>query len=112
MPPLKSLSSFTADGCLVVADQGGVSLGTAFSAGHGSWSHAGGRSFDWTSVELLYSAADGSLIGYLKVSGRYTVNETGNAYTANSWRRYRIRMEMFYSRLTEPTPEIVFKSSH
>src|SRR6185369_13695584 len=23
MPPLKSLSSFTADGCLVVADQGG-----------------------------------------------------------------------------------------
>jgi len=81
MPPLKSMSSFTADGCLVVADQGAVGAGVAFSPGHGSWSHAGGRSFDWTSVELLYSTIDGTLIGYLKVSGRYTVNESGNAYT-------------------------------
>ena len=81
MPPLKSLVTFNADGTVLVADQGAVGSATAFSAGHGSWSHAGGRSFNWTTVELLYATADGSLIGYLKVSGRYTVDETGNAYT-------------------------------
>jgi hypothetical protein len=81
MLPLRSLSSFTADGCLIVADQGAVNSEVSFSAGHGSWSHAGGRTFDWTSVELLYSTGDGSMVRYLRVSGRYTVNETGNAYT-------------------------------
>ena len=81
MPPLKSMSTFSADGALLVADQGAVADGTAFSAGHGAWSHVRGRTFDWTSLELLYATADGTLIGYLKVSGRYTVDETGNAYT-------------------------------
>ena len=81
MPPLKSLNTYTGDGAVIVADQGAVGPEVAFSAGHGSWSHAGGRSFDWTTVELIYSTEDGSLIGYLKVSGRYTVDETGNAYT-------------------------------
>jgi len=83
MPPLKSLVTFGADGNVLVADQGAVGSGSAFSAGHGSWSQAGGRTFDWTTVELLYSTTDGSLIGYLKVSGRYTVGETGNSYTGH-----------------------------
>ena len=81
MPALKSMSSFTSDGCLVVGDQGAVSEGSAFSPGHGSWSHVRGRTFDWTSLELIYATADGTLIGYLKVKGRYTVDDTGNGYT-------------------------------
>ena len=97
MPPLKSLVTFNADGSVLVADQGAVGSATAFSAGHGSWSHAGGRSFDWTTVELLYATADGSLIGYLKVSGRYTVNETGNAYTGQ-----------FLATISDPDGNVLF----
>jgi hypothetical protein len=81
MPPVKSLSTYTSDGSLLVSDQGAVAGGTAFSGGHGSWAHVRGRTFDWTSVEIIYSTEDGSLIGYLKVKGRYTVDDTGNAYT-------------------------------
>ena len=81
MPPIKSLSTYTSDGGLIVGDQGAVTEGSAFSPGHGSWTHVRGRTFDWSAVELLYSTADGTLIGYLKVKGRYTVDETGNAYT-------------------------------
>ena len=80
MPALKSLVTFNGDGTVLVADQGAVGATTAFSAGHGSWSHADGRSFDWTTVELLYATADGTLIGYLKVSGRYTVSDNSSTY--------------------------------
>lgn len=80
MPPLRSLVTFAADGNVLVADQGAVGPASAFSAGHGTWVHSGGRSFEWTTVELIYSTTDGELIGYLKVSGRYSVNESGNSY--------------------------------
>jgi hypothetical protein len=97
MPPLKSLSTFGADGSLVVADQGAVTEETAFTPGHGSWIHEYGRTFSWTSVEIIYSHTDGSLIGYLKVSGRYTVDGTGNAYTGH-----------FHATILDPDGNIVF----
>jgi hypothetical protein len=81
-PPLKSLVTFSADGTLIVADQGNVntSAGTVFSAGHGSWVAQGEHTFSWTVVELI-SDLSGNLLGTLKVRGTYTVDETGNAYT-------------------------------
>ena len=97
MPPLKSLSTYTSDGGLIVGDQGAVAEGSAFSPGHGSWSHVRGRTFDWTSLELIYSTADGTLIGYLKVKGRYTVDETGNAYTGE-----------FLANVTDPDGNVLF----
>jgi len=80
-PPLKSLVTFSADGTLMVADQGNVntSAGTVFSAGHGSWVAQGERTFSWTVVELI-SDLNGNLMGTLKVRGTYTVDEAGNAY--------------------------------
>ena len=82
MPPLKSLVTFSADGTMTVADQGNVNLGAAqlFSAGHGAWSAQGDHTFNWTVVEL-FSDLSGNQIGTLKVRGRYTVDESGNAYS-------------------------------
>ena len=81
-PPLKSLVTFSADGTMTVADQGNVnnSAGIVFSAGHGSWIAQGERTFSWTVVELI-SDLNGNLMGTLKVSGTYAVDETGNAYS-------------------------------
>ena len=97
MPPLKSLSTYTSDGGLIVGDQGAVAEGSAFSPGHGSWTHVRGRTFDWTSLELIYSTADGTLIGYLKVKGRYTVNDAGNGYTGE-----------FLAKVTDPDGNVLF----
>ena len=80
-PPLKSLVTFSEDGNMLVADQGAVTAEVVFSAGHGSWIHQRGRIFAWSQVEIIYDATDGSLVGYLKVNGVYTVDETGNGYT-------------------------------
>jgi len=96
-PPIKSLSTFSADGSLIVGDQGAVTGETAFTPGHGAWVHEYGRTFSWTSVEIIYSHADGSLIGYLKVSGRYTVDGTGNAYTGN-----------FHADILDPDGNVLF----
>jgi len=84
-PPLKSLSTFTADGGLVVADQGNVTTepperAAVFSAGHGAWVHLRGRTFAWTILELI-SDFNGNLSGILKVRGQYTVNKSGNSYS-------------------------------
>lgn len=81
-PPLKSLVTFAADGTTTVADQGNVNTlsGQLFSAGHGSWEAQGGRTFTWTILELI-SDLSGNQIGTLKVRGRYTVDQSGNAYT-------------------------------
>ncbi len=84
-PPLKSLSTFTADGGLVVADQGNVTTepperAAVFSAGHGAWVHLRGRTFAWTVLELI-SDFNGNLSGILKVRGQYTVNKSGNSYS-------------------------------
>jgi hypothetical protein len=81
-PPLKSLSTMTADGGFVVADQGSVTTEppTVFSAAHGAWVHLGGRTFAWTVLELI-SDLSGNLLATLKVRGQYIVNESGNSYT-------------------------------
>ena len=82
MPPLKSLVTFSADGTLTVADQGNVNLGAGqlFSAGHGAWSAKGDGTFSWITLELI-SDLNGNLVGTLKVTGTYTVDASGNAYT-------------------------------
>jgi hypothetical protein len=81
-PPLKSLVTFGDDGAVLVMDQGHVNVaaGQVFSAGHGRWVARGNRSFGWTIVELI-SDLNGNLMGTLKVSGTYTVDESGNNYT-------------------------------
>jgi hypothetical protein len=83
-PSFKSLNTFTADGGLIVADQGNVNLGanTLYSAGHGSWVALEGRTVAWTILELV-ADLNGNPMGLLKVSGRYTVDESGNSYSGN-----------------------------
>ena len=97
MPAIKSLVTFGGDGSLLVGDQGAVTEETAFTPGHGSWIHEYGRTFSWTSVEIIYSHADGSLIGYLKVSGRYTVDGTGSTYVGN-----------FHADILDPDGNVLF----
>ena len=78
--PLKSLVTFLDDGNMLVADQGAVSDAVVFTAGHGLWTHLRERTFAWSQVEIIYDPATGGLMGYLKVSGVYTVGMTGNDY--------------------------------
>jgi hypothetical protein len=82
MPPLKSLVNFSADGTVMVADQGNVNLaaGQLFSAGTGAWIAQGEGTFSWTVVELI-SDLNGNLQGTLKVRGTYTVDASGNNYS-------------------------------
>ena len=81
-PPFQSLGTFTADGSLVVADQGNVTLEPpiVFSPGHGAWVHLEGRTFAWTVLELV-SDLYGNRLGTLKIRGQYTINEAGDEYT-------------------------------
>ncbi|MGH9873257.1 MAG: hypothetical protein ACRD9S_12450 [Pyrinomonadaceae bacterium] len=83
-PSFKSLSTFTADGGLTVADQGNVNLATdtLYSAGHGSWVNLEGSTIAWTVLELV-SDLNGNPMGVLKVSGEYTVDESGDSYTGH-----------------------------
>lgn len=96
-PPLKSLVTFSEDGNMLVADQGAVTAEVVFSTGHGSWIHQRGRTFAWSQVEIIYDPTDGSLMGYLKVNGVYTVNETGNGYTGE-----------FHAAITAPDGTVLF----
>ena len=97
MPPLKSLSTFTADGGLVVADQGAVTTESVFTPGHGAWNFISGRTFAWTSVEMIYDPATGELIGYLKVNGEYTTNIAASSYTGH-----------FFATVSDPDGNVLF----
>lgn len=97
MPPVKSMSTFTADGGLIVADQGAVTAETIFSPGHGAWNHVSGRTFAWTSLELIYDPATGELRGYLKVSGEYTTNIAATSYTGS-----------FFATISDPDGNVLF----
>jgi hypothetical protein len=85
-PPLKSLVVFHDDQTLVVSDQGSVTTEppSVYSSGAGSWKHLHGRTFAYTQLELISDLA-GNLVGYLDVRGVYTVSESGNEYTGNSF---------------------------
>ena len=98
MPPLKSLTIFSADGTVTVADQGNVNLaaGQLFSVGTGSWVAQGDRTFAWTVVELI-SDLNGNLMGTLKVRGVYTVDEPGNSYTG-----------VFYAEVRDTSGNLLF----
>ena len=84
-PPLKSLGSFHADHTMVCSDQGAVTTEppSVFTSCHGAWTHLEGRQFAYTSFELI-SDLGGSLVGYLKVRGIYTVSQSGNDYAGTS----------------------------
>ena len=84
-PPLKSLGSFHADHTMVCSDQGAVTTEppSVFTSCHGVWTHLEGRRFAYTSFELI-SDLGGTLVGYLKVRGIYTVSQSGNDYTGTS----------------------------
>jgi hypothetical protein len=85
-PPLKSLGTFHDDGTFQCSDQGSVTVDppTIFTGCHGAWKHLEGRTFAYTSVELI-SDLSGNLVGYLKVSGVYTVSDSGNEYAGTSF---------------------------
>ena len=85
-PPLKSLGTFHDDGTFQCSDQGSVTLDqpAIFTSCHGAWKHLEQRTFAYTSVELI-SDLSGNLVGYLKVSGVYTVAASGNEYDGTSF---------------------------
>jgi hypothetical protein len=84
-PTLKSLATFHGDGTMVASDQGSVTTEppTAFSSGHGVWTHREKRTFAYNILYLI-SDLSGNLVGYLKVQGVYTVSQSGNEYTGTS----------------------------
>ena len=84
-PPLKSLGSFHEDHTMVCSDQGAVTTEppSVFTSCHGAWAHLEKRTFAYTSFELI-SDLGGSLVGYLKVRGIYTVSQSGNDYAGTS----------------------------
>ena len=84
-PPLKSLGTFQDDGTMICSDQGAISTEppSVFTSCHGAWAHLEQRKFAYTSYELI-SDFGGTLVGYLKVRGVYTVSRTGNEYTGTS----------------------------
>jgi hypothetical protein len=96
-PPLKSMSTFTADGGLTVADQGSVAADVVFTPGHGAWKYLSDGTFAWTVLEIIYDPVTGSLIGYLKVNGEYTVDESGNAYSGQ-----------FLAEISDPGGDVLF----
>ena len=57
---------------------------SVFSSCHGAWTHLEKRTFAYTGLELI-SDLSGNLVGYLKVRGIYTVSQSGNEYTGNSF---------------------------
>lgn len=84
--PLKSLSSFHADGTITCSDQGSVTLEPAsvFTSCHGAWRHLEKGRFAYTAFELI-SDLSGNHVGFLKVRGIYIVSPTGNDYTGNTF---------------------------
>ncbi len=84
-PPLKSLSTFHDDGTMVCSDQGAVTTDppAVFTSCHGAWTHQTQRQFGYTAMELT-SDLTGTLVGYLKVRGTYTVSESGNEYSGTT----------------------------
>ena len=70
---------------MVCSDQGAVTTEppSVFTSCHGVWTHLEERRFAYTSLELI-SDLGGSLVGYLKVRGIYTVSRSGNDYTGTS----------------------------
>ena len=85
-PPLKSLVNFHGDETMATSDAGSVTTDppSVFSSGQGAWAHQEKRTFAYTILELI-SDLSGNLIGYLKVTGIYTVSESGNEYTGTSF---------------------------
>jgi hypothetical protein len=94
-PPQQGLVTFHHDGTLAVYDQGNVTValvppdgpptgvtGAVFSAGNGAWTQLNRRMFAYTQLELI-SDLNGTLIGYLKVRGTYTL-ESKNEYSGES----------------------------
>lgn len=81
-PPLKSLVTFHPDGTMTCSDQGAVTttgeMPGVFTSCHGVWRHLKGRTFAYTSIELI-SDLSGNPIGQLKVRGVYSV-PSGNEY--------------------------------
>ncbi|HEX7295193.1 MAG TPA: hypothetical protein VF251_05530, partial [Pyrinomonadaceae bacterium] len=73
-----------------------IGAGQLFSAGHGSWTATGDRTFNWTVIELI-SDLNGNLLGTLKVRGTYTVDATGNAYSG-----------VFYAEVKDTSDNVLF----
>jgi hypothetical protein len=80
-PPFKALFTFTEDGNVVSPAQGGVQGATVFTAAHGSWSHLRGRTFAFTAISIVYSSANGNLVGLFKLRGTVTLEGWGNEWS-------------------------------
>ena len=86
-PPIESLVTFNAEGTMTCSDQGAVTtegeMPSVFSACHGVWRRLHGRTFAYTSLELI-SDLSGNPVGHLKVRGVYDVSPSGSEYTGVS----------------------------
>jgi hypothetical protein len=88
-PNLESLVSFHADGTLMASDQGSVVLppdphAGVSSSGVGAWTQLDWHTFAYTNKEL-FSDFSGNLTGFLKVSGIYTLDHSGDTYNGYSF---------------------------
>jgi hypothetical protein len=82
-PPFKALFTFTEDGNVISPAQGGVQGTTVFTAVHGAWSHQGSRTFAFTAISLVYSSANGSLLGLFKLRGTVSLDGSGNEWNGS-----------------------------
>src|ERR1700730_709226 len=88
-PNLESLVSFHADGTLMASDQGSVVLPPdqhegVSSSGVGAWTQLDWHTYAYTNKEL-FSDFKGNLTGFLKVSGIYTLDHSGDTYAGYSF---------------------------
>lgn len=85
-PQFKGLVTFHGDGTMGNSDQGSVIADppSVSTSGHGVWTPLAQRTFAYTQLELI-SDLSGNLVGYLKVRGIYTVAQSGDEYTGNSF---------------------------
>ena len=99
-PPLKSLGTFHDDGTFQCSDQGSVTADppTIFTGCHGAWKHLEGRTFAYTSVELI-SDLSGNLVGYSRSAASTPSPPRGTSMTD------------FFAEISDPTASCSSRSA-
>jgi hypothetical protein len=99
-PPVNSLVTFAAGGTLHESVGGGGFAPGQRSDGHGTWTHAGGQTYDQRFVSMINFATapgpgPGFDAGWLKVNHTVKVLDADHIESAGSNRFYRLNGELY-----------------
>jgi hypothetical protein len=99
-PPVNSLVTFAAGGTLHESVGGGGFAPGQRSDGHGTWTHAGGQTYDQRFVSMINFATapgpgPGFDAGWLKVNHTVKVLDADHIESAGSNRFYRLNGEVY-----------------